>query len=129
MPTTSVKIIGEKELLAKFHALQKQTQGKMLVQAATAGILPIQSEAVLIVVKVTGNLSRSIHTETIETGDTYAEVATGTDLDYAAAVEFGLPEHNRIPKPYMRPSFDTKTGAAKAETQAALMDLINAVVG
>lgn len=129
MPTTSAKLTGDKELIAKFRALQRQTQGKMLVQAATAGIFPIQSEAVLIVVKKSGDLSRSIHTETIESSDTYAEVATGTDVEYAAVVEFGLPGTRRIAKPYMRPSFDTKSGEAKAETQAALMDLINAVVG
>jgi HK97 gp10 family phage protein len=136
MPNSKVTIKGDKELLAKFKALGKAAQGETLVHAATAGILPIQNEAISTVVKDTGNLARSIHTETLESSNTYAEVATGTDVAYGARIEFGFMQadslgrhYNQAAQPYLRPAHDNKSGEAIKETQAALLDLINAIAG
>lgn len=133
MLKTSITLHGEKELLAKFQALSKAAQGQTLVRAATAGILPIQNEAIVLVAKDEGDLSRSIHTETLESSNTYAETATGTDKEYAKRIEFGFMKadslgrhYNQPAQPYMRPAFDTKKQAAENETKAALVDLINA---
>lgn len=136
MANSHVTIKGEKELITKFKALQKAAQGATLVKAATAGILPIQNEAIVLVAKDTETLARSIHTETIKQSSTYAEVATGTDVEYAARIEFGFMKADKLGRhysqpaqPYMRPAYDHKKGEAENETQAALVDLINAVVG
>lgn len=133
MLKASVKITGDKELLAKLKRLGSAAQGQTLVRAATAGILPIQNEAIVKVAKDTGNLSRSIHTETIKSSQNYAEVSTGTDVEYAARIEFGFMQadslgrhYNQPARPYMRSAFDTKKAAAENETKAALRDLINA---
>jgi HK97 gp10 family phage protein len=129
----TVKLIGEKQLLAKFQQLNKAVQSATLERAATAGILPIQNEAIQLVAKDTGTLSRSIHTETIEKSDTYVEVATGTDVEYALRIEFGYMQadalgrhYNQPAQPYMRPAYDTKRKAAENDTKAALADLIEA---
>lgn len=135
MLKTSVKIIGEKELLAKFKRMEKAAQGQALLHAATAGILPIQNEAIIKVAKDTGTLSRSIHTETIKSSASYAEVATGTDVVYAARIEFGFMQadklgrhYNQPAQPYMRPAYDTKKKAAENQTKAALLDLLNGAI-
>lgn len=135
MLKANVKITGDKELIAKFKRLEKAAQGAALVHAAQAGILPIQNEAIVKVAKDTGDLSRSIHTEVLVRRQTYAEVATGTDKEYAARIEFGFMQADRLGRhfnqpaqPYMRPAYDTKKSAAESETKAALLDLINAVI-
>lgn len=129
-----VKIKGDKELLTKLTRLGHAAQGQTLVRAATAGILPIQNEAIVLVAKDTLTLARSIHTETIKASQSYAEVSTGTDVEYAARIEFGFMQadslgrhYNQPAQPYMRPAFDTKKTAAENETKAVLRDLINAV--
>jgi len=129
----TTRITGDKELIAKFQRLEKALQGQTLVRAATAGILPIQNEAIVKVAKDTGTLSRSIHTETLEARNNYAEVTTGTDVVYAARIEFGFMQadslgrhYNQPAQPYMRPAFDNKKSAAENETRAALTDLIQA---
>lgn len=135
MLRASVKIKGDKELIAKFKRLKKAAQGSALLHAAQAGILPIQNEAIVKVAKDTLTLARSIHTETIARRQTYAEVATGTDVVYAARIEFGFHaadslgrHYNQPAQPYMRPAYDTRKQAAENETRAALVDLINAVI-
>lgn len=131
----TIKLIGEKELLAKFKRLDKAAQGNALEKAATTGILPIQNEAIVLVAKDTGTLARSIHSETIEKSTHYVEVTTGTDVEYARRIEFGFMQadslgrhYNQPAQPYMRPAFDTKKPAAVADTRAALVDLINAAI-
>lgn len=129
----TVKLIGEKQLHAKFKQLDKAVQGNTLEKAATTGILPIQNEAIVLVAKDTGTLARSIHTETVEKRRTYVEVATGTDVEYARRIEFGFMQadalgrhYNQPARPYMRPAYDGKKKAAENDTKAALADLINA---
>lgn len=135
MPNSSVTLKGEKELKEKLKQLAKAAQGSTLLHAAQAGILPIQNEAIVLVAKDEGDLSRSIHTETLKSSNTYAEVATGTDKEYAARIEFGFMQadslgrhYNQPAQPYMRPAHDTKSSEAVKETKAALLDLLNAVI-
>jgi HK97 gp10 family phage protein len=135
MPNSKITLKGDKELKEKFQKLSKAAQGSALLRATQAGILPIQNEAIVLVPKDTGNLSRSIHTETIEARNTYAESATGTDVEYAARIEFGFMQADRLGRhynqpaqPYMRPAYDNKKQEAENETKAALLDLINAVL-
>lgn len=126
------KLIGDKQLLSQLRKLDSAAQGVALERAATAGIQPIQNEAIILVAKDTGTLARSIHTETIERRRNYVEVATGTDVEYAKRIEFGFMQadalgrhYNQPAQPYMRPAYDTKRKAAENDTRAALADLIN----
>ncbi len=135
MGNSKITLKGEKELLAKFKQLTSAAQGSNLLKATQAGILPIQNAAIEKAPKDTGNLSRSIHTETVESSNTYAESATGTDVEYAARLEFGFMQADRLGRhynqpaqPYMRPAYDEQKGAVEKETGNALRDLINAVV-
>lgn len=135
MLNANVKITGDKELIVKFKRMQSAAQGSALLKATQAGILPIQNEAIVLVAKDTGDLSRSIHTETIKSSASYAESATGTDKEYAARIEFGFMQadslgrhYNQPAQPYMRPAYDTKKSAAENETKAALLDLLNGAI-
>lgn len=126
---------GDKELIAKFKRLNAVVRGDTLERAATAGILPIQNEAIRLAPYKEGNLKRSIHTETTEKRATFVEVTTGTDVEYAARQEFGFHgadalgrHYNQEAHPYLRPAYDTKKHEAERETQEALKDLINTAV-
>lgn len=130
---STLKLIGERELRAKFQQLEKAAQGSALENAATAGILPIQNDAIVRAPKDSTDLARSIHTEIIERSQHYAEAATGTDKEYAKRREFGYSDtdslgrtYNDPAQPYMRPAFDTKRSEAERETKEALVELINA---
>lgn len=122
---------GDKELFAKFKALKAAARGPLLTTAAKAGILPIQNAAIKNAPYLTGTLRRSIHTEEIEEKATFAMVATGTDVEYAARIEFGFNEtdsagrsYHQSAKPYLRPAYDEERGAAIAETADALRELV-----
>lgn len=125
------KIIGDKALLEKFKRLNIGVQVNALENAAKAGILPIQNEAIRNAPYKSGNLSRSIHTEVIKRSNSYVEVATGTDVEYAARQEFGFSKrdslgrkYNQPARPYMRPAYDNKRNEAIKETSNALRDII-----
>lgn len=128
-----ITVKGDKELHAAFKRLSAALRGPALVTAAKAGILPIQNAAIRNAPYVSGNLSRSIHTEVVEEKDDSAFVTTGTDVDYAARVEFGFNDTDKLgrtyhqpAKPYMRPAYDDERENAVKETQDALRDIIEA---
>lgn len=129
------RISGDRELVATFKRLSAAARGDKLEQAATAGILPIQNEATRLAKWKSGNLRRSIHTETLKKSANAVEVGTGTDVDYAQRIEYGFMDtdslgrtYNQEAQPYMRPAYDTKQGEAIQETENALRDLILAAV-
>lgn len=147
MPLT---ISGSDALKRKFGQLTQIAQGKMLERALVAGALPIQNDAKRKAPVLTGNLRRSIHigghddlnpggqgvnreptgrgagVPQPEISSSSAAVYVGTDVIYAAPVEFGT--SNMGAQPYLRPAFDTQRGAAVREVGAALLDLIKAVL-
>ena len=58
-------------------------------------------------------------------------IRVGTDLEYAARIEYGFSgadsrgrHYNQPPKPYLRPAFDEHKNAAVKEVGAALKILI-----
>lgn len=85
----TVKMIGDKELSAWFHALSEEIQADALVEAGLAGGLPIQNAGKTKAPKLTRTLSRSIHMEVASRTPQYVLVEIGTDLEYAAIQEFG----------------------------------------
>lgn len=134
--STKFKITGDRELIAKLRAMKTAMRGAALAHAASAGIKPIENSAINTAPLLTGNLRRSIHTEVVESSATYAEAATGTDVEYAARIEFGFNgadslgrEYHQAAQPYMRPAYETMRADALEETIDALRDIVNASSG
>lgn len=121
----------------------RNVQGKNLERALVAGALIIQNDAKRRAPVLTGNLRRSIHIgghEDLagdrsgvqqqtgqavpgpESGQAGAAVYVGTDVEYAAAVEFGSEE--RRAKPYLRPAADSNRSTVAKEVADALRDLV-----
>lgn len=127
--SVSVTVKGADHTYAQFKQLKKLTQAKVLRNAATAGAVPIHNHATTHVVKVSGDLSRSIHIELIEERNDYAEIGIGSDLDYAARIEFGFMDYdslgryyNQTAQPYLRPALKKEENKAVDEIGDALND-------
>lgn len=140
-----VELEGDKVLQRKLRLLEEQVQGQQLAAAVTAGALLIQDAAKVKAPARTGNLRRSIHTETAS-APTRAEATVGTDAVYAAQVEFGgtiVPKRKRLlrwvdesgvehfarsvtqpARPYLRPAFDEQGDSAAGEVREALRALV-----
>jgi hypothetical protein len=123
---------GDKELKAAFARLHAAARGPALTSAAKVGILPIQNAAIANAPYLTGTLARSIHTEEIEETDHSAMVATGTDVVYAARLEYGFNAtdalgrtYHQPARAYMRPAYDDHRDEAIAEVEAALRDILS----
>ena len=117
--TTNVTITGDKEVMAALKALGAKAQ-PALVTAMKAGGLIVQNDAKVRAPKLTGNLARSIHMEEDKDG-----VAIGTDVVYAAAVEYGRPDMKNYPiQPYLRPALDQNVGRIAAIIQATLKKVL-----
>lgn len=145
-----VEVIGERELLAKLRGLSAAVRGAHLQAAVRAGALLIENSAKGKAPYRTGTLRRSIHTE-VEGDDSRATATIGTDVVYAAQVEFGgtiKPKNAKMlhwvdaggqdhfafavtqpARPYLRPAFDEEQGNAENEIKAALAELLNGVAG
>lgn len=140
-----VDVIGEAELKRKLQQLDAAVQAQNLAAAVHAGALLIENAAKQKAPYRTGTLRRSLHTE-VESSATRATATTGTDVVYAAQVEFGgtiVPKRKKllhwvdangtdhfarkvtqVARPYLRPAFDEQSDAAAAEVRAALAQLI-----
>ena len=67
-----------------------------------AACLVVEGQAYRLAPKDTGRLSQSI-THRVNRGPVMVEGEVGTNVEYAAAQEFGVPGRNR-PQPYMGPA-------------------------
>lgn len=135
MAKAKFKITGDRELLAAFARLKAGARAGALAHAAEVGIKPIENAAIANAPYKTGNLRRSIHTEIVAQSDTYAEAATGTDVEYAARIEFGFNDtdalgrtYHQSARPYMRPAYAEHKADALEETLNALRDIVLAAV-
>lgn len=141
----AMHVRGAQALRANLGKLAAAGSGRNLATAARAGGLVVQNDAKVRAPKRTGNLARSIHLEVTESTKTRAVVTVGTDVEYAAAQEFGavitpksakalhfqvggkdvfaqvvhLPAH-----PYLRPALLENQDKVVAEVAAALKDLM-----
>ena len=141
----TMKLDGLDDALRSLNKLDDATAGRHLKTAAMAGIMPIQNAAKQNALKKSGTLARSIHSEVVSEKSKSIEVATGTDVVYAAIHEFGGPivpksanalyfeieghmvvtQRVEIPaRPYMRPAFDENTGRAEVEVRDSLQILV-----
>lgn len=139
--------ILDQTVLANLHKLSTFAQHQTAVRALLAGALPIQNAAKQKAPKLTGTLSRSIHSEESSEGGGLASVMVGTDVVYAAIHEFGgviVPKQAKLlhfvingedifaksvqipARPYLRPALAEQKAAAIEATSAALRDLLRA---
>lgn len=125
------EVIGTKELIQKLNKLGEIGKGKAMINALVAGGLEISNEAKILVHKITSTCERSIHigghisesapgfTPHDEGGDytdiggekiesNAASILIGTNLVYAAPLEFGSADGTQPANPYLRPAVDTK---------------------
>jgi HK97 gp10 family phage protein len=148
MSAMTIKITGDKAMIRRLDSLGKVARGKALENALVAGALLVQNDAKQRAPYITGNLRRSIHIgghEDLnpdglgdivdragtrvphpEVGQNKVSVFVGTDVNYAAAVEYG--GKGRRAKPYLRPAMDENKDAVRKEVSEALRDLIDAAV-
>lgn len=131
---SGAKILNEKDLYAKFHRLDELTQSRYLKNACYAGGLPILNKAIYLVAKKSSTLSRSLHIEVTEQAAKYVEISIGTNLVYAARIEFGFNdvdslgrEYHQPAQPYLRPAFLTERRKAVAEIHDSLRDILLAL--
>lgn len=140
-----VDVIGEEELRRKLQSLTEAVQGQALAAAVMSGAQVIQNAAKEKAPYRTGTLRRSIHTE-VEGNATRATAKIGTDVVYAAQVEFGgtiTPKKakllawvgsdgvkhfarsvTQVARPYLRPAFDEQGDNAVVEVREALAQVI-----
>lgn len=128
---TKLKVTGDKELLAQFRKLQGDIKAGALGRAAEAGMMPIQNAAAIKAPYKTGTLRRSIHTELIVQRALYAEAAAGTDVEYAARIEFGFNDtdalgrtYHQAAQPYLRPAYEENRAAALEAVIDTLRDIV-----
>ena len=82
----------------------------------------------------TGTLRRSIHSEVSERTADSVSLAIGTNVEYAARIEFGFSgvdelgrRYNQPPMPYLRPAMDENVGRARREVVQAWKDVMRGV--
>lgn len=128
-----VVIEGGAELARKLAALGEAVAGDALAAALRSGALLVEADAKRRAPYRTGTLRRSIHTE-VDAGGAKAEASVGTDVPYAARLEFGFEgkdklgrEYHQPPRPYLRPALDENMDAAAREIGEALAAAIRAV--
>jgi len=132
----SATLSGDDALRAKFHKMSYAVKGQSLVRAAHAGALPIANDAKAHAPVLTGTLRRSIHTIAEHVGANQASVDIGTDVVYAARIEFGFVgadslgrNYHQGARPYLRPALESGRGPAEREMADTMTALIMAAVG
>jgi len=143
------EIVNLKEFQAQLKRLSGAVAGKKLAQSGEAGLLLIQNAAKEKAPKLTRTLSRSIHTEVLETGAYHDEVGVGTNVVYGPIQEFGgvitpkkakmlhwidrdTKEHRfahsvTIPAhPYLRPAWDENIQRTIEKIKTVLVSLLKA---
>lgn len=132
MARRTVTIEGLPELKRKLLDMSEEMRQAKLEAAVLAGGQLIKNEAQVRVPVLTGTLRRSITVQISESNATSASAAIGTNLAYAARIEFGFNGRDRLgrlysqpARPYLRPAFDQERENAYREIQDALRDAIN----
>jgi HK97 gp10 family phage protein len=109
----SIKMLGDKELAARFEQLSSQVQRKIVKPALQEGADYIKLYAHMMAARRTGNMANSIFVEPLtKKGVVGFKVSTGSRMllgipadakyYYPAAIEFGT--ENMPARPFMRPA-------------------------
>lgn len=138
MPVASLTI-DTKAFMEDLKKLSNAARGKALEEAINAGGLELENEIKLHIEKnklvKTGNLLNSIKKGPAKVSDTSAEVEVGTNVPYAARLEFGFSGadslgriYNQPARPYMRPAVDEGKDRIEQAVSATLKRNIEAVL-
>jgi HK97 gp10 family phage protein len=129
-----VVIEGAAELAAALGRLSEAAAGEALRAAVRSAGLLVQNDAKTLAPYRTGTLRRSIHTE-VEGDGQHAEASVGTDVIYAARLEFGFEgtdsrgrTYHQPARPYLRPALDQNMDAAAHEIGAALRKALESAI-
>jgi len=106
-----VSLLGSASLMKKLNQ-KSEGYNKRAKKAVLAGCLIVQGDAQRMAPYKTGNLRGSIAVEVEETGDG-AIGRVGTNVEYAAAQEFGRSDINLPAHPYLRPAIDLNRARIK----------------
>lgn len=127
MTGVEVIVTGTERTVARLATISAELRGPVLEAAVMTGALVVVDAAKRLAPYKTGNLRRSIHAEKRASGIDSAEASAGTDVVYAARLEYGFqaPDalgrvYHQPARPYMRPAAD--------ENEAAITKAIEAVV-
>ena len=125
----SINIIGQEQVRRRLGAVSRALDGQGLLPALRAAALVVQNDAKRRAPFKTGTLKKSIHTEP---RGSHA-VSVGTDVPYAARIEFGFAgtdsrgrTYNQAAQPYLRPALDENKAEVEREFADALEDLLRA---
>lgn len=151
----AARVLGSESLLRKLEQLGEVARGQTMERAVVAGALLPVNRAKEFAPYITSNLRRSIHIgghedmtpdysgiqrergalPVPEIGEHDASIYWGTNVEYAARVEFGYNDtdslgrtYNQAAQPYMRPAIDETRDQVRQEIAEALRDLIQAAI-
>jgi HK97 gp10 family phage protein len=150
-----IRIVGLDRAKKAFEELPGNLSGKQLLAGVVSGALLIRNRASSNAPFITGTLRRSLHvggnTEKspgFNPGEGYSDIGgetvlpeyvrveVGTNLVYAARVEYGFSgkdklgrTYNQPPNPYLRSAFDQEKEAAVKEIDQVLDALIKRSMG
>lgn len=125
--------INDSGLKAKLKTLASDVQSQAFKAALLTGALVVENDAKTRVPYVTGTLRRSIHSGTPYTeGQAGLVVDIGTDIEYAARIEYGFSKkdkagrsYHQSAQPYLRPALNSNQEKIVNEIEAALKDIFN----
>lgn len=124
-------IIEDDDLLRGLSKLSEDLAGEVLHTALEAAALLPLNEAKEMVPWITRNLMRSIHMERVWRNGRAVEI--GTDVEYAARIEFGYADidslgryYNQAAQPYLRPALDDTEEEMVEEFGEAIEDMVQA---
>ena len=118
--TKTIIITGDEEVQARLKMMGATAQVKLQL-AIMSGLMVVQSDAKARAPYRTGNLMRSIHMEQLPGG---TGGVVGTNVEYAAAQEYGRPDINLPARPYLRPAIDQNLGRVATIIAATFGKLI-----
>lgn len=128
----NVVVKGVEGVVRCLEAMRTRQQ-RELTAAVLAGSMVVQATAVALCPYVTGNLRRSIHQEVADASKTRVLVVIGTDVQYAARVEFGFVDKDKLgrrfnqrPKPYLRPGLERSADKVARDIHVALRYIMRA---
>lgn len=148
MSSVTISIQGMAGAQDRIARMLAALTAERMEAAGISGAMKIVNEAKRNAPVLSGTLRRSIHVggHTMETGGLpegvkdlgkgemsaqKVNIRVGTDLEYAARIEYGFTgadsrgrHYNQPPKPYLRAAFDEHKSAAVKEVGAALKILI-----
>lgn len=121
MITIDIDQVSLKAITRKLGLKKQQTEEKVKA-GIKAGLLLITNEAKIKVPVITGTLKRSIHDEPVRTESGGFSGRVGTNVKYAAKIEFG--GSLKVPDGYLRVSLDEKGDEAVREIISSLKQIL-----